>query len=49
VPSSPEAKDDCQQWLTEFKFEFRDGSHYVGGFIGSNDAKPKWLEPQIQK
>ena len=29
VPSSPEAKDDCQQQLAEFKFEFEfwDGSH----------------------
>jgi hypothetical protein len=49
VPSPPEAKDDCQRRLAEFKFEFQDGSRYVGGFIGSDDAKREWLEPQIQK
>jgi hypothetical protein len=49
VPSSPEAMDQCQWWLAEFNFDFRDGSRYVGGFIGTDEAKREWLEPKIQQ
>jgi hypothetical protein len=49
VPCTPEATDECKRRLAEFEFQFRDGSRYVGGFIGSDDAKREWLEPQIQK
>jgi hypothetical protein len=41
--------NECQRRLAEFNFDFRDGSRYVGGFIGTDEAKREWLEPQIQQ
>ena len=49
VPSSPEARDECQWRLAEFQFEFQDGSCYVAGFISTDDVKCEWLEPQIKE
>ena len=35
--------------LQEFNFQRRDGSRYVGGFIGSPEAQQEWLDPKIQQ
>jgi hypothetical protein len=41
--------ETCRRALVEFDFQFREGSQYVGGFIGSEAARAEWIEPQIQK
>ena len=33
--------------LSRFDFRYQEGAHYVGGFIGPEEAKKAWLEPQI--
>lgn len=35
--------------LSRHQFKFTDGHRYVGGFLGSDEARDKWLEPQVQK
>ena len=40
---------ECDTLLTEFNFERRDGSRYVGGFVGTTAARDQWLAPQIQQ
>jgi hypothetical protein len=49
VPDNPEAMEDCKRELADFNFIFRTGSRYVGGFVGDDEAKQAWLEPQIQQ
>jgi hypothetical protein len=34
-------------FLAEFNFRYEDGHRYVGGFIGSADARKAWLDPQV--
>ena len=40
--------DQAKANLARFKFQYCDGHRYVGGFIGTEEAKAKWLEPKIQ-
>ena len=35
--------------LSRFDFKYREGSGYVGGFIGTEAAKKACLEPQIEQ
>jgi len=35
--------------LSEFSFQYEDGYRHIGGFIGTLEAKTKWLQPQIQQ
>jgi hypothetical protein len=35
--------------LSRFDFRYQEGAHYVGSFIGTEDAKEAWLAPQITK
>jgi hypothetical protein len=38
----------AKQWLEEFNFQYCEGHRYVGGFLGSEAAKTKWLDAKIQ-
>mmetsp|Transcript_4502 Transcript_4502/g.9683 ORF Transcript_4502/g.9683 Transcript_4502/m.9683 type:complete len:235 (+) Transcript_4502:217-921(+) len=44
-------KTSARAWevLEEFNFKFLDGYCYIGGFIGTDEARDAWLEPQIQQ
>jgi hypothetical protein len=33
----------------KLSFKFCNGYRYIGGFLGTDDALEKWLEPQIQQ
>ena len=35
--------------LARFAFRYADGHEYIGGFIGSNEARLRWLEPKIER
>ena len=41
----PEAMKD----LEEFNFQQLDGHRYLGGFVGTPEARDTWLAPQIQQ
>ena len=45
----PETSARAQEVLGEFNFKFLDGHRYIGAFIGTNEARDAWLEPQIQQ
>jgi hypothetical protein len=42
-----ESRERAQETLQEFKFVYKDGHRYLGGFLGSPTARREWLEPQI--
>ena len=44
----PETSVRAREVLGEFNFKFLDGHRYIGGFIGTDEARDAWLEPQIQ-
>jgi hypothetical protein len=44
-----DAEDPRLEVLEEFDFQRRDGCRYVGGFIGTDEARQEWLAPKIQK
>jgi hypothetical protein len=46
---SPAVREDVQTELREFNFQYRSGARYLGGYIGTPEAKQQWLAPQIQK
>jgi len=35
--------------LGDYHFQYEDGYRHVGGFIGTSEAKARWLQPQIQQ
>ena len=41
--------DQARRTLERFDFQYSDGHRYVGGFIGSDTARTKWLAPKIQE
>ena len=41
--------DQAHRTLERFDFQYSDGHRYVGGFIGSDTARIKWLAPMIQE
>jgi hypothetical protein len=43
----PADQDAARMNLSDFDFQYRDGHRYVGGFIGTNEARTQWLEPMI--
>jgi hypothetical protein len=43
----PEHQHASRMQLAGFEFKYLDGHLYVGGFIGTNAARTKWLEPMI--
>lgn len=45
----PEDEADAKALLQDFNFRYKDGSRYVGGFIGSRARLLEWLEPKIQE
>lgn len=46
---NPETSARAQEVLEEFNFRFLDGHRYIGGFIGTDEARDAWLQPQIQQ
>ena len=36
-----------QRVLGEFKFKYKDGARYLGGFIGTDDARDEWVKEQV--
>ena len=34
--------------LEEFNFLHREGTRYIGGFIGTQEARDEWLEPKLE-
>ena len=45
--SSPAEMAAAKAALSRFNFRYQEGARYVGGFIGTEDAKKAWLEPKI--
>ena len=45
----PEDEEDAKALLQDFNFRYKDGSRYVGGFIGSRARLLEWLEPKVQE
>jgi hypothetical protein len=45
--SKPAQQARARQALAGFAFKFVDGSRYVGGFIGTNEARDAWLQPLV--
>eukprot|EP00534_Pseudo-nitzschia_fraudulenta_P001034 CAMPEP_0201119006 /NCGR_PEP_ID=MMETSP0850-20130426/3183_1 /ASSEMBLY_ACC=CAM_ASM_000622 /TAXON_ID=183588 /ORGANISM="Pseudo-nitzschia fraudulenta, Strain WWA7" /LENGTH=295 /DNA_ID=CAMNT_0047384539 /DNA_START=18 /DNA_END=901 /DNA_ORIENTATION=+ len=45
----PETSVRAREVLEEFNFKFLDGHRYIGGFIGTDEARDAWLAPQIQQ
>jgi hypothetical protein len=43
----PAAQDDARRALRAFDFKYVDGSRYLGGFIGTDEARTAWLQPQL--
>jgi len=43
-----EHMEHARRTLERFNFQYSDGHRYVGGFIGSEAARAKWLAPKIQ-
>jgi hypothetical protein len=43
----PAVRDLARQALASFDFKYVDGHRYVGGFIGTDEAREAWLEPQL--
>lgn len=48
VPDKAEQADDCRTRLQELQFQHKAGARYVGGFVGTEEARQEWLLPQIQ-
>jgi len=46
---NPTVRETVQGELEAFHFQYEDGYRHVGGFIGTPEAKAKWLQPQIQQ
>jgi len=46
---NPAVRATVQAELAEFSFQYEDGYRHVGGFIGTPEAKTKWIQPQIQQ
>jgi hypothetical protein len=42
-------REAVEEALSAFQFDYRDGTRYVGGFVGSDEARQAWLMPQIQR
>jgi len=44
---------DCQEQvaknLARFQFQYTDGHRYLGTFLGSPEARQRWLQPQIDQ
>ena len=48
VPTVWEARQQCQDALSTFQFQFQEGARYVGGYIGSTESQTEWITPQIE-
>jgi len=46
---NPAVRDAVHGELGEFHFQCEDGYRHVSGFIGTEEMKAKWLQPQIQQ
>jgi len=44
---NPAVRATVQAELGEFSFQYEDGYRHVGGFIGTQEAKTLWIQPQI--
>ena len=40
-------RDAAKEVFAEFDFQYSDGDRYLGGFIGTAEARTEWLAPQI--
>ena len=43
----PEDQTRAKHSLTDFAFQYVHGHRYVGGFIGTKEARDDWLKPQL--
>ena len=48
VVCPPEREEAARSALSAFQFQYRDGHRYLGGFIGTEESKARWLKPKIQ-
>ena len=46
---NPEVSETAKAALEGFNFQYRDGSRYLGSFIGTAATQQDWIDPQIQK
>jgi len=46
---NPAVRAMVQAELEEFRFQYEEGYRHVGGFIGTLEAKAKWIQPQVQQ
>ena len=44
-----EDEERAREVLEEFNFQYHEGHRYIGGFIGSEEARQAWLDPQIRQ
>ena len=49
IPSQSEYTEKTKEVLSEFNFQYMEGSRYLGGFIGSEAALDDWLLPKIDQ
>ena len=45
----PTDEANIQSTLSAFSFQYRQGSRYVGGYLGDRSSRNQWLDPQVQK
>ena len=44
----PEDRERARDMLSNFDFQHKEGSRYIGGFIGTDASRDEWLRPQIE-
>jgi hypothetical protein len=44
---TPEDRQDAENQLEAFGFNYTEGYRYVGGFLGTAEALHQWLDPNI--
>ena len=44
----PDDAGRVQQILGRFQFQCRDGSRYLGGYVGTPESREDWIKPQIE-
>jgi hypothetical protein len=45
----PEDQPQAQDHLSQYTFTYCEGHRYVGGFIGTNEAREAWLQPKVRQ
>lgn len=46
--SHPVDRRAAERALSSFNFQYRDGTRYLGGFVGTAATREEWIKPQIE-